>query len=91
MVTIRISLDASDKNNGCLKFLAGSHKKGIIKSNEMPEFAKNKVVNYCETSVGSAIVMRPHIVHASEKALTQTPRRALHFEYAGYTLPNGTA
>ena len=89
MVIIRISLDASDKNNGCLKFLAGSHKIGIIKSTEMPEYTKNKAAVYCETPVGSALVMRPHIVHASEKALTPAPRRVLHFEYSGYTLPKG--
>lgn len=88
MVTIRISLDASDKNNGCLKFLAGSHKMGIIKSTDMLEFTKHKAAIYCETSVGSALVMRPHIVHGSEKAISQKPRRVLHFEYAGYTLPN---
>ena len=89
MITIRISLDASDRNNGCLKFLAGSHKVGIIKSTEMPVYTKDKAAIYCETPVGSALVMRPHIVHASEKALTQAPRRVLHFEYAGYVLPDG--
>ncbi len=89
VVTIRLSLDASDKNNGCLKFLAGSHKMGIIKSNDMFDFTKNKAAIYCETSVGSALVMRPHIVHGSEKSLTQLPRRVLHFEYSGYTLIDG--
>lgn len=73
MVTILISLDASDKNNGCLKFLAGLHKMGIIKTTEMSEFTKNKSVLYCETPAGIAIVMRHHIVYASKKALTQMP------------------
>ncbi|MDI1298156.1 phytanoyl-CoA dioxygenase family protein [Methylotenera sp.] len=88
MITIRLNLDPSTISNGCLKFIPGSHKNGVIKSAQVQEHIKNGEPTYCEALSGSAIVMRPHIFHASEKAITKTRRRVLHFEYSSYQLPH---
>jgi len=46
-------------------------------------------VVYCEMLAGGAVVMRPHILHSSEKSSESLPRRILHFEYSDYQLPTG--
>ena len=89
MITIRIHLDPATRANGCLKVLPGSHRVGLLPSNEVYEQIDKEQVVYCEFETGSAVVMRPHIMHASEKSTSDQPRRILHFEYSSYKLPEG--
>ncbi len=91
MITIRLHLDPSTTSNGCMKFIPGSHKNGLIKSGQVQEHIKGSNAVYCEASLGSALIMRPHIFHASGKATSPMPRRVLHFEYSSYKLPEGVA
>jgi len=89
MVTVRIHLDAATPTNGCLKIAEGSHRLGLIPSDQIgTQVAKHNIV-YCATSAGGAVVMRPHVLHASEKSSTNTWRRVLHFEYSNFQLPPG--
>jgi hypothetical protein len=89
MVTIRIHLDAATVANGCLKVMPGSHRTGLIDVDRMHEHVNRDEVIYCESRLGGAVVMRPHILHASEKSVASDPRRILHFEYSSYQLPDG--
>lgn len=91
MVTIRVHLDPSTKANGCLKVVPGSHRLGLIASDKVLEHVDKDQVVYCETAAGGAVVMRPHLFHASEKSIEATPRRVLHFEYSSFQLPEGIA
>lgn len=91
MVTIRVHLDAATKANGCLKIASGSHHLGLIASGQVSAQVNQNDVVYCETGVGGAVVMRPHVLHASEKSIVATPRRVLHFEYSSFQLPEGVA
>jgi hypothetical protein len=36
----------------------------------------------CCVAVGGVVLMRPLVIHASSKAVSSTPRRVLHIEYA---------
>lgn len=89
MVTIRVHLDTATTTNGCLKFSPGSHRLGLIPSDKVLEQVDNNKVVYCEVPAGGAVVMRPHVLHSSEKSLTTSPRRVLHFEYSCFKLPKG--
>ena len=40
---------------------------------------------------GDALLMRPLLLHASGKTVSERRRRILHIEYAGFTLPEGLA
>lgn len=91
MITLRLNLDASSKSNGCLKFIPGSHRDGIIKAAQVTEHLHGRAAVYCEAPSGSVVLMRPHIFHASEKAIYPANRRVLHFEYSSYSLPEGLA
>lgn len=91
MVTIRVHLDAATSANGCLKIAAGTQRLGLINSDEVLEQVDKHQVVYCEVPAGGAVVMRPHVLHGSEKSLTTTSRRVLHFEYSSFQLPKGIA
>ncbi len=91
MVTIRVHLDPATVANGCLKVIPGSHRIGLIDAGRVHEHVREDAAVYCESRLGGAVVMRPHILHASEKSVASDPRRILHFEYSSYTLPDGVA
>ena len=89
MVTFRLHLDDTTKENGCLRVLSGSHRHGILAASDVASYTKTQVAVNCEARAGDALVMRPHLLHASRKAANPKRRRVLHIEYSGYQLPNG--
>lgn len=89
MVTIRIHLDDATISNGCLKIMPGTHTLGILGTAEGQNKVHQDQVGYCEVPAGGAVIMRPHILHSSEKSVAPIPRRVLHFEYSSYQLPEG--
>lgn len=89
MVTIRVHLDAATSLNGCLKVAAGSHRLGLIPSNCAHEQTKQHKTVYCEAPAGGALVMRPYVLHSSERSVTAASRKLLHFEYSCFHLPDG--
>ena len=89
MVTIRIHLDDATVSNGCLKIIPSSHKLGIFTVEQVQDNVRQGQAVYCEVSAGGAVIMRPHILHSSEKSIAPIPRRILHFEYSDYPLPEG--
>lgn len=91
MITIRVHLDSATTSNGCLKIARGSHRLGLLASDGVLEQIDKNRVEYCEALAGGAVVMRPHVLHASEKSISNAPRRVLHFEYSIYQLPEGIA
>lgn len=91
MVTLRVHLDPATRANGCLKVIPGSHLTGILHTSNVHEQVDESSIVYCEVPSGGAVVMRPHILHASEKTSDSTPRRVLHFEYSAFKLPAGVS
>ena len=89
MVTFRIHLDDTSQQNGCLRVLPGSHQFGILKQGTIRDYVVNQPFVICEAQAGAALVMRPHILHSSGKALQPSQRRVLHLEYCGFELPSG--
>lgn len=89
MVSIRIHLDDTDQRNGCLKVLPNSHHLGVLEQSDIREYVQNNKPIFCEAKAGSALIMRPHILHASSKATKVSPRRVLHLEYSRFNLPEG--
>ena len=91
MVTFRVHLDDSDKENGCLKVIPKTNKLGLLSQTEIQKITKEKPFVYCEVKQGDMLLMRPHILHASSKCKTPTHRRIVHIEYSSYVLPEGLA
>ncbi len=89
IVTIRIHLDVATVSNGCLKIIPRSHTRGILTAESVQNIVHQEQAVYCEVPSGGAVIMRPHILHSSEKSIAPMPRRILHFEYSSYKLPEG--
>lgn len=87
MITFRIHLDDTDQDNGCLKLIANSHLQGVMSHTEIQNYIKGKPIISCSAKAGSALIMRPHLLHASSKATSPSQRRVLHVEYMGHKLP----
>lgn len=89
MLALRIHLDDSTLENGCLKVIAGSHTLGLLTQGAIAAMAASNNTLAIEAKALSALAMRPHILHASSKALKPSRRRVLHLEYCSYSLPTG--
>ncbi len=83
--TVRIHLDDTDKNNGALKVIAGSHLKGICRPEDMERSNKTEVI--CEVNRGGVMIMRPLLMHASDRTVNDKQRRVIHIEFSKADLP----
>jgi len=91
MITFRIHLDAANQTNGCLKVIPGTHKLGILSQSEINQIKNTYPKVACEVDAGDLIVMRPHILHSSQKSSVPENRRVLHLEYSSIKLPEPLA
>ncbi|MDI9364269.1 MAG: phytanoyl-CoA dioxygenase family protein [Flavobacterium sp.] len=85
--TIRIHLDDTDANNGALKVIAQSHLKGIYKAQTINWAKETEVI--CPVKKGGIMLMKPLLLHASNKTTNQAQRRVIHVEFSRIELPEG--
>ena len=91
MLTVRLHLDNADENNGALWVSPGSHRFGRIPAGEAAAVAERLGKRLCAVQVGDAHLFRPLVLHASRKAVSNDPRRVIHLEFAGVSLPEPLA
>ena len=82
VVALRIHMDDSTAENGPLRVLPGSHRKGLLTDEQIEREVDSGEPAVCVCAAGSVLVMKPLIVHASSKSHSAQPRRVLHIEYA---------
>lgn len=89
IVTIRIHLDDTDEDNGALKVIESSHKKGIIRIDE--DFQKTKYGEevVCNVIKGGVMLMKPLLLHSSSKSISKDDRRVIHLEFSNQEIPMG--
>jgi len=83
--TIRIHLDHTDEYNGALKVVSGSHLKKIYR----PETIDWKVETetLCPVPLGGLMIMKPLLLHGSNRTTNNKKRRVLHIEFSNQELP----
>ncbi|MEO5712603.1 MAG: phytanoyl-CoA dioxygenase family protein [Luteolibacter sp.] len=81
LLAVRLHLDDCDETNGPLRISPGTHRIGIIKSAEIPDYLSRHGETTCLAKKGEALLMRPLILHASSQATEPKHRRILHFVY----------
>lgn len=81
VIALRLHLDDSDAENGPLRVLPGTHRKGVMTDEEVHKLAEQITPVECHASAGAVVLMRPLLVHASSKGVSDAPRRVLHIEY----------
>jgi ectoine hydroxylase-related dioxygenase (phytanoyl-CoA dioxygenase family) len=89
VVTIRIHLDDCDATNGALKVVPGSHQRGVVPAPEIVNFTP--AATSCAVPAGGAMLMKPLLLHASNRSTSKRPRRVIHLEFSSMELPIGIA
>lgn len=86
--TIRIHLDDCTKDNGALRVIENSHKRGVI---DIKEWTKHKEGDeqICEVRKGGIVIMKPLILHSSKRTENKKNRRVIHIEFTDQELPIG--
>lgn len=87
IVTFRIHLDDTNETNGALHVIPKSHNKGIIRVDET--FNKNKLEKevLCNVDRGGVMIMKPLLLHASQRSISAFNRRVIHLEFCNQEIP----
>jgi len=83
--TIRIHLDDANENNGALKVVPGSHLKGVSRAEDINW--DEETVDTCNVKCGGIMIMRPLLMHASDRTINNEKRRVIHIEFSRTKLP----
>lgn len=89
MVTARVHLDPVPVTNAPLLIAPGSHKRGKILAQEIPDVVHQCGVIPCLADAGDVWLYATPILHASEAAKEPRHRRVLQVDYAVGELPGG--
>jgi hypothetical protein len=88
-VTIRLHLDDCDATNGALKVVPGSHHQGVVPAETIARHTATATV--CAVPAGGVLLMKPLLLHASNRSTSARPRRVVHLEFSAEELPAGLA
>jgi ectoine hydroxylase-related dioxygenase (phytanoyl-CoA dioxygenase family) len=83
--TIRIHLDETDENNGALKIIPKSHAKGICRPETIDWSLETE--NICNVEKGGVMIMKPLLLHGSNRTTNGKKRRVIHIEFSDKELP----
>lgn len=89
MVSLRVHLDDCLEGNGAIKFVPGSHVRGLLAPSDIAALRDSATSVCCGAERGDIILMRPLILHSSSQSTNPDHRRVLHIEYAAAALPFG--
>lgn len=84
IVTIRVHLDKTEKENGALKVIPTSHLKGIYRPETIDWNTETEHI--CEVEKGGIMLMKPLTLHASERTTNHQQRRVVHLEFSSKQL-----
>lgn len=87
--TLRIHLDKTDKNNGALKVIPGTHANGVVPVTTFQPIPQEEFT--CEVPAGGVMIMKPLLYHSSAKTTNQQQRRVIHIEFSKEKLAGNLA
>ena len=83
--TIRIHLDDTDENNGALKVVPNSDSKEIYRPETIDWNVETEEI--CSVNKGGIMIMKPLILHGSNRTTNNQKRRVIHIEFSDMELP----
>lgn len=89
MISLRLHLDPCREENGALRVIPGSHRKGRIPEDQIADIRAGAAEHICAVEAGGALLVRPLLLHASSPSEVPDHRRVIHIDYAAVSLPNG--
>jgi len=84
--TIRIHLDDTNEENGALKVVPKSHLKNIYRASTIDWTLEAEKI--CEVPKGGLMIMKPLLLHGSNKTTNNSKRRVVHIEFSNQELPS---
>jgi len=87
MMFARIHLDDCNISNGCLQLAIGSHKHGLVRSEDAATLASLGRIEDCIAKRGDVLVAKALTLHRSLSSNIESSRRALRVDYANFDLP----
>jgi ectoine hydroxylase-related dioxygenase (phytanoyl-CoA dioxygenase family) len=88
---VMLALDDADPDNGCLRVIRGSHRRGPLPGRQgegvlgplftHPRYVDESAAVAVAMPAGSLLFFSPHTIHGSAPNDSDTPRRALVFTY----------
>lgn len=85
LYTIRIHLDDTDEKNGALKVIPKSHAKGIYRPETIDWSVETETI--CNVEKGGIMIMKPLLLHGSNRTTNGKKRRVIHIEFSDKELP----
>lgn len=89
-----MALDDATRENGCVKVIPGSHKSGFLPwhcvdgethhDRVNPEHVDESKAVYAECKAGDVLIFNQLLLHASDEAHSDKPRRAFRVAYSGF-------
>ena len=89
LVAVRVHIDACTAIDGPLRVLPGSHLRGRVDAGSAAAARQAQTEVICIAERGSALAMRPLLLHSSSKSQGCGKRRVLHFLFGPRVLPLG--
>lgn len=83
--TIRIHLDDTNEQNGALKVIPKSHLKNIYRPETINWNIETETI--CNVPKGGIMIMKPLLLHGSNKTTNNKKRRVIHIEFSTLELP----
>lgn len=86
-ITLRVHLDDTNETNGALQVIPKSHLKGIIRIDE--HFKKEELGEevLCKVEKGAVMLMKPLLLHASQRSMSTSDRSVIHLEFCNQEIP----
>ena len=89
LVAVRVHLEPCMQQDGPLRVVPGSHRYGRLTPEAAARLRSETGETTCAVGAGSALVMRPLVLHSSSKATGSSRRRVLHFLLGPRELTHG--
>jgi ectoine hydroxylase-related dioxygenase (phytanoyl-CoA dioxygenase family) len=86
MVFIRIHLDDTDEENGCLELARGSHIYGRVRSEGIADIVATSSREICRAQRGDILIVKALTLHRSLRATRPNQRRVFRVDYAAREL-----
>lgn len=83
--TLRFHLDDTDENNGALRVIEGSHRKGVYRPETIDWKVEKEIT--CTVKSGGVMLMKPLLLHSSGRTTSNKRRRVIHIEFSNAELP----
>jgi hypothetical protein len=89
LIAVRIHIDECSAEDGPLRVVPGSHLAGQINAGAAALARQSGEEFICTARRGTALAMRPLLLHSSSRSQGKGPRRVLHFLFGPQVLPFG--